>query len=251
MDYLIDNKRNIEVNKIIKITSYLLYLNTSIFAISPNDFINQSDCDQIIEKNFLIICYDYNLKAPTAVSYTLHGDQVNELNIEERPYFKIEPTIEREYRASYDDYTHSGYDRGHLAPDAAFDWSEDSLEETYSLANIIPQARKVNRYTWTKAERYARFVAVQRGWVNVINVVKYSDTPLRIGSHGIAVPNSYYKVLYSDDQTYTKCLYYANDNNIITGDDRLTNHEVNCNELIDNTPTTDFSFLIPILMILN
>jgi endonuclease G len=236
---------------ILKITIITALMASSLFAITAKDFINATDCDQIIQKNFLSICYDYNLKAAKAVSYALHGDQVNELNIEERPYFKIEPTIEREYRASYDDYTHSGYDRGHLAPDAAFDWSEESLKETYSLANIIPQARKVNRYTWTKAERYARFVAVQRGLVNVINVVKYSDVPLRIGSHGIAVPNGYYKVLYSDDQNFTKCLYYENDNNIITGDDRLRQHEVSCNELIDNTPTTDFSFLIPILMILN
>ncbi len=224
---------------------------SSIFAIVANDFINNEDCDQIIEKHFLTICYDYNLKAPTAVSYTLRGDQVNALNIEERPYFKIERTIEREHRASYSDYTYSGYDRGHLAPDAAFDWSEESLEETYSLANIIPQARKVNRYTWTKAERYARYVAVQRSIVNVINVVKYSNTPERIGDNQIAVPSGYYKVLYSNDQSYTKCLYYANDNNIITSDDRLTNHQVDCNELVLAAPITDYAFLIPILMMMN
>lgn len=228
----------------------LLSTITVVYAITANDFINQNDCDQIIEKNYLNICYDYNLKAPKAVSYTLRGDEVNELNIEDRPSFKIERTIAREYRASYSDYTNSGYDRGHLAPDAAFDWSDESLEEAYSLANIIPQARKVNRYTWTKAERYARFVAVQRSIINVINVVKYSDAPLRIGSHGIAVPSGYYKVLYSDDQNFTKCLYYSNDNNITTQDDRLTNHQVDCSELIEE-PITDFAFLIPVLMLLN
>jgi len=234
-----------------KLIISIFIANISLYAITSLDFINQSDCDQIIERNFLTICYDYDLKAPTAVSYTLRGDQVNELNIEERPYFKVERTIPREYRASYSDYTHSGYDRGHLAPDAAFDWSEESLNEIYSLANIIPQARKVNRYTWTKAERYARFVSVQRGVVQVINLVKYDDTPARIGDNQIAVPSGYYKVLYSEDQNYTKCLYYANDNNITTQDDRLSNHEVDCNQLHDSEPIKDFSFLIPILMILN
>lgn len=97
-----------------KVIILTLLLSNFIFAITANDFINNTDCDQIIEKNFLTICYDYNLKAPKAVGYTLRGDQVNELNIEERPYFKIEPTIAKEYRASYSDYTHSGYDRGHL-----------------------------------------------------------------------------------------------------------------------------------------
>jgi len=227
-----------------------MFLAHSLFAITANDFINNKDCDQIIEKNYITICYDYSLKAPTAVSYALDGSLVNELNIEKRPYFKIERTIEREYRASYSDYTHSGYDRGHLAPDAAFDWSEESLDEVYTLSNIIPQARKVNRYTWTKAERYARFVAVQRGQINVINVVKYSNAPLRIGSHDIAVPSGYYKVLYSDDQNYTRCLYYDNDNNITTKDDRLRNHDVDCSDLLLVPPVTDFAFLIPVLMML-
>lgn len=236
---------------ILKLITITALMTNSIFAITANDFINTTDCDQIITKNYLEICYDYNLKAPTAVSYTLRGDQINLLNIEERPNFKIERTIASEYRASYSDYTHSGYDRGHLAPDAAFDWSEESLSETYSLANIIPQARKVNRYTWTKAERYARFVAVQRDIINVVNVVKYDNNPQRIGSHGIAVPSGYYKVLYSDDQNYTKCLYYVNNNNITTQDDRLTNHQVDCSELVPAAPVTDFAFLIPVLMMMN
>jgi len=234
-----------------KIMAFILLPLTSLFAITSNDFINNKDCDQIIKKNYITICYSYNLKAARAVSYTLDGDLVNELNIEERPYFKIERTLPREYRASYSDYTHSGWDRGHLAPHGSFNWSEESLNEVYTLANIIPQARKVNRYTWTKAERYARFVSVQRGQINVINVVKYSDIPLRIGKNQIAVPNGYYKVLYSDDQNYTKCLYYENDNNITTQDDRLTDHQVDCSELLPTLPASDFAFLIPVLMMLN
>ena len=232
-----------------KLTLITLFIPNIIYAISVDDFITNEKCDQIIDKIFFTICYDYNLKSAKVVSYTLQGDLVNELNIEKRPSFKVERSISSEYRASTKDYTNSGWDRGHLANDAGFDWSQESLDATYSLANIIPQARKVNRYTWVKAERYERFVAVQRESVNVVNVVKYSSNPQRIGSHGIAVPAGYYKVLYSDDQNYTKCLYYENDNNITTSEDRLRNHEVDCNELLP--PKEDFSFLIPILSIIN
>ena len=202
-----------------------------LLGIDANQFINNKDCNQTIDKEFITICYDYKLKAPKAVGYTLYGDLVNELNIKKRPSFKVEREIDRKYRASNADYSGSGYDKGHLANDAEFDWSQESLNAIYTLANAIPQARKVNRYTWTKAERYARFVAVQRGQVNVINVVKYSNNPKRIGSHGIAVPVGVYKVLYSDDQNYTKCLYYENDNNITTSNDRLRDHVVECSEV--------------------
>jgi len=233
-----------------KIILLLVLPLSTLFAISANDFITNEKCDQIINKDFLTICYDYNLKAAIAVKYTLQGDLVNEVNIEKRPYFKTEKSIPKAYRAIYSDYTHSGFDRGHIAPDAAFDWSQESLDATYSLANIMPQARKVNRYTWTKAERYARYVSVQRGSVNVVNVIKYPSFPVRIGDNGIAVPSGYYKVLYSTDQTYIKCLYYANDNNISTEDDRLRNHEVSCEELLPSK-VTNYSFLIPILHIIN
>lgn len=237
------------MHKLVTILFLMFVCSRSIFAISAQNFINNSDCDQIIDKTFLTICYDYNYKAAKAVSYTLQGDLVNELNINKRPRFKVEKDISTEYRASYSDYTRSGWDRGHLAPDATFDWSQESLDAAYSLANIIPQAHKVNGTTWVKAERYARFVAVQLGQVNVVNVVKYPNSPKRIGKHGIAVPSGYYKVLYSSDQSYTRCLYYANDRTIDTSNDKLKNHEVDCDTFLPIKE--DYSFLIPVLMMIN
>ena len=233
----------------IKFIPIVLLSISSLFAISANQFVNDNDCNQTIDKEFLSICYDYNLKAAKAVSYTLQGDLVNELNIAKRPSFKVERSVSRSVRASNSDYTGSGYDKGHLANDAEFDWSQESLNATYTLANIIPQARKVNRYTWTKAERYARFVAVQLGQVNIVNIVKYSNNPERIGKHGIAVPSGYYKVLYSTDQSYTRCLYYSNNNTIDTSNDKLRNHEVNCDTFLPIKE--DYSFLIPVLMMMN
>ena len=209
----------------------VVFLYTNLYAININQFINNRECNQTVDKEFFNICYDYDLKAAKAVGYTLYGDLVNENNIDKRPSFKVEKAIDIQYRASTKDYTKSGYDRGHLACDAAFDWSHESLNATYSLANIIPQARKVNRYTWIKVERYARYVAVNLGEVNVINVVKYSKNPKRIGKHHIAVPTGFYKVLYNKDQNFTRCFYYANDNNIDTSEDKLKNHVVDCKEV--------------------
>jgi endonuclease G len=210
-----------------------LFALSTASAININQFINDNECNQTVDKEFFAICYDYDYKAAKAVGYTLDGDLVNENNIDKRPSFKVERAVPSTYRASTKDYTKSGYDRGHLACDAAFDWSQESLNATYSLANIIPQARKVNRYTWSKAERYARYVAVQLGSVNVINVVRYSKTPATIGKHHIAVPDGFYKVLYNKDQNFTRCLYYANDNNIDTSEDKLKDHVVDCTEVGD------------------
>ena len=192
-------------------------------------FINNANCDTIIDKEFLEICYSYDYKVAKSVAYKLDGDLVNETNIKERPRFYEEETLEQTQRAKYSDYTNSGYDRGHLAPDASFDWSRESLEATYSLANIIPQVPEVNRDMWVKVEKYARDKAVELGSVNILNIVKYNTTPNRIGTSGIAVSKGFYKVLYNDDESYKECYYYANEPNANSSSDVLASHEVNCN----------------------
>jgi endonuclease G len=222
-----------------KLTLIATLLLTPLLALNNNQFINSTNCNQVLDKTFFQVCYDHSLKVAKAVSYTLAGDLVNETNIVKRPSFKVDREIDRDKRTSTSDYTKSGYDRGHMANDAAFDWSQESLDATYKLSNIVPQVRKVNRYTWSKAERYARFVAVQLGEVNVINLIEYTPTPQRIGKHQIAVPKGFYKILYNNDQNYSRCLYYKNDNNIDTKADRLKQHDVECSTLSSIvTPTT-------------
>ena len=193
-----------------------------------SQFLNGTLCDTIIDKEFLEICYSYEYKAAKSVAYTLDGDLVNELNIKERPFFYEETLLAPTQRAKYSDYTNSGYDRGHLAPDATFDWSSESLEATYSLANIVPQVPEVNQDMWVKVEKYARDMAVELGSVNILNIVKYNTTPNRIGKSGIAVSKGFYKVLYNNDESYKECYYYANEQNANSASDVLASHEVNC-----------------------
>jgi len=194
-----------------------------------NQFINDANCDTIVDKEFFEICYSYDYKAAKSVAYRLDGDLVNETNIKERPLFYEEEALEPNKRAKYSDYTNSGYDRGHLAPDAAFDWSRESLKATYSLANIIPQVPEVNQDMWVKVEKYARDKAVELGAVNILNIVKYSSKPKHIGEDKIAVSKGFYKVLYNEDNGYKECYYYDNKPNSNSGSDTLASHKVNCN----------------------
>jgi endonuclease G len=194
-------------------------------------FINKNRCNQIIDKEFLEICYDYSLKVAKSVAYTLEGDLMNELNIQERPSFYQEESIDEPYRAKSSDYSGSGYDRGHMAPDAAFDWSQESLDATYSLANIIPQVPEVNRHMWVKVEAYARDKAIDLGEITVVNVVKYGNNNLHIGDDNITVSIGYYKILFNTNESYEECFYYANNINANGEDDNLSKHAVNCNNI--------------------
>ena len=205
----------------------------SVPATEIRNYINNRNCDQVLDKGFYKICYDYKAKGARYVGYTLDGDKVNTGNIKKRPRFYPDKSIPRIYRTKSKDYTHNEFhaDRGHLAPDASFDWSQQSLKSVYSMANIIPQYNQINRRTWIKAEKYERKIAVMLGSVTVINGVNYGDYSQRLRKSGIAYPTAYWKMLY-DNNGFERCLYYKNDSRMNIKGDKLKDHVVACKNLM-------------------
>ena len=192
------------------IVFFILLFVVSVNAIDLSNYINKQNCDQIIDKKVYTICYSYKYKGAKYVSYTLYGSKVNKLNIKKRPKFYSEKLIPIKYRSKSSDYKYSGYDRGHLASDASFDYDKKVLSKVYTMANIVPQAPQVNRKLWLKAEKLERYIAVKLGNVNVINGVIYDETSKTIGKNNIAVPSTFWKLIYNDNKGYKKYFYFQN-----------------------------------------
>jgi len=221
------------MRKLLLLLSMLMFVGVgSAAATEIRDYINNRNCDQVLDKGYYQICYDYKAKGAKYVAYTLDGSKVNAGNIKKRPRFYPDKAIPKKYRTTAKDYTKNEFhaDRGHLAPDASFDWSKKSLKSVYSMANIIPQYKWVNRKTWVKAEKYERQVASKLGAVTVINGVVYGDYRQRLKKSGIAYPVAYWKMLY-DNNGFERCFYYKNDSRVITKGDKLRNHVVDCRKL--------------------
>ncbi len=60
------------------------------------------------------------------------------------------------YIARHDDYTNTGFDRGHLCPSDDRDGSAEDNRSTFILTNIVPQAPQHNRQAWRLLEEYSR-----------------------------------------------------------------------------------------------
>lgn len=109
--------------------------------------------------------------------------------------FHEEARLPEDQRASLEDYVRSGFDRGHLAP--AGDMPTLSAQaESFSLANIVPQNRVLNRGLWADIEESVRRLASRRGSIFVVTGVIFSGDAVQQIRGGVLVPTRLFKALY-------------------------------------------------------
>ena len=91
------------------------------------------------------------------------------------------------------DYTNSGYDRGHMAPNGDFNDTYENAVLTFFIANIWPQTPNLNRVEWLKTENETRRLAVEYLVVKVLIIVdEFSEE--KVGR--IQVPSCFKKRVY-------------------------------------------------------
>lgn len=81
--------------------------------------------------------------------------------------FHAEAALPPGERADLADYARSGFDRGHLAPSGDMPDAE-AQQESFTLANMVPQAPKLNRGVWEGIESAVRTLAERSGELYVV-----------------------------------------------------------------------------------
>lgn len=111
--------------------------------------------------------------------------------------FAPDPDLHGGQRAELRDYKGSGFDRGHMAPNADFNWDPVAAEQSFYLSNMVPQVGKgMNQGIWKELESATRLWAVRRGEVVVYTGPIYEGRFRNIGKGKVAVPTSLYKIVY-------------------------------------------------------
>ncbi len=82
--------------------------------------------------------------------------------------FHAEDRLPEGDRAELSDYARSGYDRGHMAPNADMP-TRKAQAESFSLANMVPQVHENNAGVWAGIEAAARELAREEGELYVIS----------------------------------------------------------------------------------
>lgn len=139
-----------------------------------------------------LAAFDTETRCPLWNYYVLEPGEIVVTNRADNS-FRADPRVPESDLAK--DYEKSGYDRGHMAPAADFNFDQEALKETYLFTNIAPQMPVINRGEWAKVEREVRTLAAS-GSVHVLTYPLFSDgCPSRhIGR--IRVPDCYVKIAF-------------------------------------------------------
>lgn len=109
--------------------------------------------------------------------------------------FHSEPALPEAEQAELQDYARSGFDRGHMAPSGDMP-DQDAQQESFSLANMVPQAPKLNRGIWEGIESAVRRLAEREGDIYVVTGPIFSGAELlRVGN--VIVPSHTFKAVMS------------------------------------------------------
>ena len=117
-------------------------------------------------------------------------------------------------RATLDDYKGSGFDRGHMAPAGDMPTAQ-AMAQSFSLANMVPQAPEHNRGVWKMSVEAAtrKYAARATGDVYVITGPVFVPSIAQssgIGTGQVRVPKYLFKLVYDQSKNRAWAFWQEN-----------------------------------------
>lgn len=184
-----------------KLTTLILILLLFVGALFSLDVKIKKSGLAYSNHGFFDLGYSYEYNMTLWSKYTLESDML--VNAVPRPKKRFVLDINLPKRTvSHDDYTKSGYDRGHLVPVDDLQYSYDSASSTFIITNVVPMERSFNRGIWQRIENYVSNFVEKYHEVVIVTGPIFEGHLLYIGRDlNIPVPTSFYKLLVSDECT--------------------------------------------------
>lgn len=150
--------------------------------------------EDIVRHTGYTASYNHTTLCPDWVAWELTAEETRGSHEQQR-LFSRDPDVSFP-KASREDYSRSGWDKGHMAPHADMKWSLQALTESDYFTNICPQDKVMNAQAWRKIEELTRRLAQHYGAVYVVCGPIYDSAERRhIGEACVHVPDRFYKAL--------------------------------------------------------
>jgi len=157
------------------------------------------------------IYYSPKDKKPIYTVEKLNREQLSAPHPRRSNQFYEEARLPFAERALLSDYRGSGYDRGHNAP--AGDMSNQrSMAQSFSLANMMPQARQNNQGIWAKNVEEPTRAYVKRTAGDIYVFTGSTGNSGSIGRSHVTIPSHLYKLVYDPNKNIAWAYWIENIN---------------------------------------
>ena len=180
-------------------------------------FAQKRDSVYVQNKVFTLV-YSEILEQPKWVKYKVTCAE-NNISRKGLDFYK-EKTI---HTSDNEDYVANDWDKGHMAPAAAFGCNAELLKQTFTYLNSALQHKSLNRGVWKELEEYERQLRQKADDIEIYIRVDFNP-PLKKVSGGATIPSGFYKTIKSQKLKINECYYF---NNTIPNAD-LKSYRVNC-----------------------
>lgn len=110
----------------------------SVLSASEELILDQACDGSLLDKEFFVVCRvpDWNIARWVGCHLSADNPQGNAKRTDD---FRPDIELPHDERSKFSDYSGRGYDRGHMAPAAAFKRSKNAMSTTFLLSNVVPQ----------------------------------------------------------------------------------------------------------------
>lgn len=193
------------------------------FSACPQFFVNGNPPLVIHRPTDRALCYDAfailhsgESKTPVFVAERLNRASVAAAKLKRTDRFFADARLRSAEKATLADYRGSGFDKGHMAPAGDMPTPE-AMAQSFSLANMVPQAPKHNQGAWKTSVEAAtkKYAGRASGDVYVITGPVFDPSIARspsIGPGQVRVPKYLFKLVYDQDKNRAWAHWHLNDN---------------------------------------
>ena len=151
---------------------------------------------RIVQHGAYVSSYNPETRIPDWVAYELTAEETGGTLKREGIEFRMDPDLKGVRQAMREDYSGSGWTKGHLMPAADAAFSNSTLSESFYFTNVCPQDETLNAGDWQYLEKKVRQWANRYGSVWVVTGPIVGENRYgTIGERDVVVPDSFFKAL--------------------------------------------------------
>ncbi len=163
---------------------------------------------QVVNHRYYTLGYNEDHEQPDWVTYSLTKASLKIPNVPRAKRFTTDPMV-KSRSAKHNDYSHSGYTRGHMAPAGDMAFNESAMQESFFMSNMSPQLREVNGGIWRELEETVRDWAYEDNELFIASGPIFDGAQNYIGkSSKVRIPAAFYKIIVDIEGSEKKGVAY-------------------------------------------